>query len=1229
MANTKSLELQINIAAKQALTVISSLKDNLKDCAKQAEFFENSSRQTEQTLSAMEKAASKTATSIKLFGGSLGEIKNTQAVLKNGITDLVEKGLKPESAEIQNLMQKYNQLQNASDQMETENEILLGSFGKLKDSIGSIAAVGTAVALDKTLISAGSYAVTCADSFNTARMEFGTLLGNVEAGAAVFDTIIKPFNDFTPFDLETTTQATKVLMSSKVAVQDLTAYLTRMGDLAQGNKNRMLSFVNAFSKASAKGKADMEVLNVYLDQGIPILDELAKNFSCTTEEIVKMASQGKISFNDFNAALTSLTGAGGAYAGGMEKLSRNYASMVEGLHESINSLAAGIGEMFLPGLISIVEWLTKITTAINENPLYKGLLAAAIAALVTVINGKAILALAALVKNITTATTVVKGLAAALSLSNPVFLAVTAAVAALAAGFVYFKSKQKEATDAANEHALALYNQQQQLENTRKAIRQMNNEQLWAERDNYAMLMASESQNRGNLQAQLAQYADLPQTYSVDLNMTAEERQRYTKRDEITAKLEQAEANIKMYEGFIKQIDGQRVTNAQNSRVAAGKATLEERDKAYAKTPEYELELAKAEYEKALSYRTLKIEELNEKGELVKSGLNSYKTEAIIKQAKERLDKATEAVYGKKSAGETGGKKEKTEAPKPAFSREWSARYLSTDEFSKLAAQKAQDIEKLTESFKKAYADTNGTISVEHYEEYIEEKAALDLYYTRQEEELRQKADEAEKQRVLNRHTQQMKNLQDEYQYMQELSREALDTKYAELFDAFKSTMNSLVSGNGFDTSAFQNIDIGALAKETGSYAKNAGMSLLAQTQAGQIALGANPLTMLADTLLQAASQLENLTKVLNPLSTIVEGLMAYSELYLNDALEPIVQDLMDLGEIIGQILQPVIGTLAVALRALSGVIRIVSVPLNLLGNAMEWLYNKVIMPAGNAIVKMINAVINVLNKIPGIDIRPLQELADAKKVRYRDQDGLNGAADAASEWAGKMRSFYQAQIDEIDELLRYQIQSLQKQYELGLISRASYIEQKDAYKAAAEKDKNRIEAEMNATLSKIEANTAAALTAEQAQAAATKVADQTGSASYADKWGSVVPVLGNIAGGVVDTAVSIGNTVKNFAKNLFGFAVGTPEIPFDMPAIVHKGEGIIPKTFNEGIKNGDYALVAPSAAIQQSGSTGNTAVINVNVNVEGSVIKKNDLVQEIYDGLAQLINNGASPLPA
>ena len=454
MSNDKTLELQIRIAAIEAFQSLSSLKGEITSLATEAKKLSDSDGQAiADTFRQTQAAAEKAAASMKLFGTSSTELRQVQSQLKSAAVELVTQGLDPQSEEVKRLVEEYKRLGKEAADLDKANGDNVQSFGDLKSAMMSLAEV---VALTKALSvvkDMGDFALRTADNFQTARNQFGVLLGDMEAGAGLFNEI-KAFNDKTPFDLDTLTQTTNVLIAAKVPLQDLQAHLTKFGDLSQGNSQKLTSYVNAFSQAAAKGKADMQVLNTYLHQGVPILDALARNFNVTTAEIVEMSSEGKISFADFSKALDDLTSAGGQYFGGMELASQSLAAMQEGLKESVNSLAASFGEMLLPSAVSVTGMLTDLANLINEHPIAKGVFAGAIVTVTGLMAAMAVKAAALTVKTWLSQAAQM-GLNASLAVTNPLLIAGIAAAAAATVAYVAYAAQQQKATRAAEDLALA------------------------------------------------------------------------------------------------------------------------------------------------------------------------------------------------------------------------------------------------------------------------------------------------------------------------------------------------------------------------------------------------------------------------------------------------------------------------------------------------------------------------------------------------------------------------------------------------------------------------------------------------------------------------------------------------------------------------------------------------------------------------------------------------------
>jgi tape measure domain-containing protein len=460
--NNKTLELRIRVAADEALRAVSSLKGEMSSLAgEMKKLSESEGAAIKKTFEETRAAAEKAAASMKLFGVSSGELRQAQAQLKAAAVDLTARGLNPQGEEVRKLVEEYKRLGKEADDLDRATGKNIDSFGDLKNALGSLAQVAAlAKALD-TIRDMGAFALSAADSFQTARNNFGVLLGDMEAGAGLFNQI-KAFNDKTPFSLDTLTRATNALLAAKVPLADLQNQLTKFGDLSQGNAQKFVSYANAFSKVAAKGQADMEILNAYIYQGAPILDTLGKRFNVTTAEIVKMTSQGEISFKDFSAALDDLTAAGGQYFGGMELGSRSMIAMQEGLKEAINSLAASFGEMLLPTVIEVIKALTDITNVINESPIAKGIFAGALVALAGYLSAMAVkagVAFAAQMK-----------LNLAIGALNPVVMAATIAVAAAAAGYTIYAASQQKATREAESFALEQRKQKDAIDESAAAL---------------------------------------------------------------------------------------------------------------------------------------------------------------------------------------------------------------------------------------------------------------------------------------------------------------------------------------------------------------------------------------------------------------------------------------------------------------------------------------------------------------------------------------------------------------------------------------------------------------------------------------------------------------------------------------------------------------------------------------------------------------------------------------
>lgn len=1005
MADKKTLELQIKLAAEQAANQIKIFSQDIKNASQNAEGLKISQKSVNSMVKSLQTEAKRAATSLKLFGGSTSELRNQQSKMKQTVLDLIDHGLKPESVEVQNLVQQYKNLDTELSKTEAKQDGLFGVISKLKTEMGSLAAVAAAVALDKALAGAAKGALEVSDSFRGAKEEFGIMLGDMQAGAGLFDEL-QEFNFWTPFDIEQTSQAAKVLMAAKVPLGEITDYLTRFGDIAQGDGQKFQSFINAFSKASAKGKADMEVLNVYIDQGVQILDALAQQMGITTAEVVDFSSKGKISFEQFNQALASMASEGGLYYNSMATAAMRLSSVQAGLEESVKSLKASIGDMLAPVVSKVLELFTNIVDKINDSPILKGVLLGAIAALTAAVNIFAGKTLVALVMQTHAGTVALTALGtAAHSMLGPIGL-VTLAVGAVVGVVATMASAQQKANEETNAAALALKKQAQgydelkiAAENYMSFIEQMSIEDAKKVAESYKNIIIPEAEKAvkeaKNKLAETPEFTEIKHSASgggrvvewtekVSNPAYAEAQEELAKAElqlnTYLARQETALANVKKLEEHAKELVASFGTEWQDKLSSETAKINEQEQKALDKLN------AKAKETLGQNYVT------HEAYQKELSALKTY----YAKKRQEEADKAAEKAQKKLKEQEEEKKRIIEQAQKTI------SQYLKTPE-----SEYKSQLEALKNAAEIVYGKTYAT-----KQEFTAAEQKLKLEY---ENEL--------KKSVINEHELRMKNIKEEYEYRAALARNRIE--YGD-----RSLANYA------------------------DYSVNSAVTTISETDLGKTMMGTDPITLLIDEFIEALMEIESVANILNWAGTIVENTFEVIGPLIDTLFKPLSDVLEQIGQTVGAILAPLINTIVVLLSPFTPLLNMIAEVLNIVGKAFVWLNNKVIVPFGNTVINAINAIIKLINQIPGINIKTIKTLQTVEM-------NAKELADQTSKEQEILKKKYQQMENAINDQLQSQLNAIKTQYELGLISREMYELQAAKYKDSADKEIAILESEL------------------------------------------------------------------------------------------------------------------------------------------------------------------------
>lgn len=256
-------------------------------------------------------------------------------------------------------------IDNASKELKGFGKNLEGVAGQMR-TVGTMgAAVGGA-----TLLLAKGF-VEQAGAMEQNRVAFETMLGSAEKAKNLLEEM-QAFAAQTPFSMPDIVNAGKQLLAYGFAQKEVIGTTEMLGNVAAGLNIPIGDIIYLFGTLRAQGRAYTKDLNQFTARGIPILDELAKQYGITTSEVFKFAETGKIGFADVEKAFQSMTGESGMFFNLMDKQSKTTLGTWSNFQDSIIRVQIALGDALLPALNEVMNTLMPIVSAFGkwakENP---------------------------------------------------------------------------------------------------------------------------------------------------------------------------------------------------------------------------------------------------------------------------------------------------------------------------------------------------------------------------------------------------------------------------------------------------------------------------------------------------------------------------------------------------------------------------------------------------------------------------------------------------------------------------------------------------------------------------------------------------------------------------------------------------------------------------------------------------------------------------------------------
>ena len=301
---------------------------------------------------------------------------------------------------------------------------------------------------------------TVRGQFQQLEASFKTLTGSEQVATDLMSQLINTAAT-TPFQVTDISNAARQLLAYGVEADKVNETLIRLGDICAGLSIPIGDLAYLYGTTMTQGRLYTADLNQFLGRGIPLADELAKQFGVAKEEIRKMVEEGKVGFPEVEQAIINMTNEGGKFGGLMEAQSKTITGRISNIEDTIDQMFNQIGQASegiigtsLDVIQSIVEnWETVgkvLLTVIATYGTYKAAVIAVAAAHKLMSIWGTVQAFLSLARSVTSAKDAMLLFNMAVK-ANPLGL-VLSVVAAAATAFSLFSSKSGEATEMTNKY---------------------------------------------------------------------------------------------------------------------------------------------------------------------------------------------------------------------------------------------------------------------------------------------------------------------------------------------------------------------------------------------------------------------------------------------------------------------------------------------------------------------------------------------------------------------------------------------------------------------------------------------------------------------------------------------------------------------------------------------------------------------------------------------------------
>lgn len=195
---------------------------------------------------------------------------------------------------------------------------------------------------------------------------FKVMLGDEQLAAEKLEEIRKMAAS-TPFTLSDLTKGTQTLLQFGIAADDTTNVLQMLGDISLGNADKMQTLVRAYGKMSSAKKVTLENVNMMIDAGFNPLNQICEATGESMADLYKRISDGKVGFEELQAAVEAATSEGGQFYNGMLEASQTFRGRLSTLQDNVAALTGKLTDGLFSALGDLIVKANELVVSITED----------------------------------------------------------------------------------------------------------------------------------------------------------------------------------------------------------------------------------------------------------------------------------------------------------------------------------------------------------------------------------------------------------------------------------------------------------------------------------------------------------------------------------------------------------------------------------------------------------------------------------------------------------------------------------------------------------------------------------------------------------------------------------------------------------------------------------------------------------------------------------------------